>query len=459
MELDKIKQRKTNHTIVAIIVFIATTVILWSAWEETQPLMVICRPELRIPALNRYFGGLDQKAIWAAAEQSRKDLAQNDTSSSLVLNSPKSAAARASSGGKCDFTRGRWVMDDKSRPLYDGTKCKAYLSSMWACRETNRSDFEYEKLRWQPDGCDLPAFSSHKFLERLENKVLAFVGDSLGRQQFQSLMCMLTEGEGPDEVVEDVVANWNLSTLHGRNLGYAYRFERTNTTVVFVWSATLAFIELNRTDEEDGWSALHIDQPDVFLRDRIQDLDLLILNSGHHWNRLKFSDNKWHMYMNGQPIPEAHRLYSMPRAYNYTMHKQVKFLDAKLTQTGGKPTVFMRSLSPRHFKNGDWNTGGTCDNNRQEVDRNVNNKGPLIDRVMNNVGRSSKRIHLLDIIPLSSTREEGHISKYGSGRDSGHQDCLHWCLPGVPDTWNELMYGYLATDSSLAAPSFAGSRG
>lgn len=23
------------------------------------------------------------------------------------------------------------------------------------------------------------------------------------------------------------------------------------------------------------------------------------------------------------------------------------------------------------------------------------------------------------------------------------QDCSHWCLPGVPDTWNELLYAHL----------------
>lgn len=24
-----------------------------------------------------------------------------------------------------------------------------------------------------------------------------------------------------------------------------------------------------------------------------------------------------------------------------------------------------------------------------------------------------------------------------------HQDCSHWCLPGVPDLWNELVYAHL----------------
>jgi hypothetical protein len=23
------------------------------------------------------------------------------------------------------------------------------------------------------------------------------------------------------------------------------------------------------------------------------------------------------------------------------------------------------------------------------------------------------------------------------------QDCSHWCLPGIPDSWNELLYSTL----------------
>ncbi|KAL2631171.1 hypothetical protein R1flu_015857 [Riccia fluitans] len=461
MELHKNKGRKTGQVFVAIMVFIATTVILWSAWEETKPMLLVCRPDSKVSRLKWYFGDWEQKAMWAASEQGQKGLHENamevssNVDSSLVQNSSdvKPSTTSETSGGKCDFTRGNWIVDAQNRPLYDGTKCKRYLSAMWACREMNRPDFEFEKLRWQPDGCDLPTFSSHGFLERMENKAIAFVGDSLGRQQFQSLMCMLTDGEGQAEDVEDTAADWGLSPVPGtlRGRGNAHTFKRTNTTVIFYWSASLGFVEFNRSGEQEGWSALHIDQPDEFLRDEIQKLDLLILNSGHHWNRGKFTNNKWHMYVDGMPIPDGHKLGSIPEAYNYSMHKQIEYLDAKLGETGGKPTVFMRTLSPRHFKNGDWNTGGSCDNTQAQVDTNVTYKGPETAMVMNNAVRASKRIHLLNIIPLSRTREEGHISKYG--RNSDHQDCLHWCLPGVPDTWNELLYGYLATDSSLAALS------
>ncbi|GFP79456.1 protein trichome birefringence-like 16 [Phtheirospermum japonicum] len=66
---------------------------------------------------------------------------------------------------ECNYAKGKWVLDD-NRPLYFGSGCKQWLSSMWACRLTQRTDFEYEKLRWQPKGCKRDDFTGSKFLER-----------------------------------------------------------------------------------------------------------------------------------------------------------------------------------------------------------------------------------------------------------------------------------------------------
>jgi len=53
----------------------------------------------------------------------------------------------------------------------------------------------------------------------------------------------------------------------------------------------------------------------------------------------------------------------------------------------------------------------------------------------------SKPVYLLDITLLSQLRKDGHPSTY-SGDHSG-MDCSHWCLAGVPDTWNEILYAAL----------------
>nr|ABK24209.1 unknown [Picea sitchensis] len=56
-------------------------------------------------------------------------------------------------------------------------------------------------------------------------------------------------------------------------------------------------------------------------------------------------------------------------------------------------------------------------------------------------------VTLMDITGLSQFRKDGHPSIYSSvlsNEEKKHPekfgDCSHWCLPGVPDTWNELLY-------------------
>ena len=65
----------------------------------------------------------------------------------------------------CNFAKGRWVADSE-RPLYSGFNCKQWLSEMWACRLTQRTDFSYEGYRWQPENCKMPAFEKTSFLRR-----------------------------------------------------------------------------------------------------------------------------------------------------------------------------------------------------------------------------------------------------------------------------------------------------
>jgi len=56
-----------------------------------------------------------------------------------------------------------------------------------------RPNMDFLKWRWKPDRCELPLFDPNQFLELMRGKTLAFVGDSLARNQMQSLMCLLSQ--------------------------------------------------------------------------------------------------------------------------------------------------------------------------------------------------------------------------------------------------------------------------
>lgn len=67
---------------------------------------------------------------------------------------------------------------------------------------------------------------------------------------------------------------------------------------------------------------------------------------------------------------------------------------------------------------------------------------PMAWVVVNKVlSRVKKPVTFLDVTTLSQYRKDAHPSAYSG--EHGGTDCSHWCLPGLPDTWNELLYGKL----------------
>ena len=63
-------------------------------------------------------------------------------------------------------------------------------------------------------------------------------------------------------------------------------------------------------------------------------------------------------------------------------------------------------------------------------------------------------VTFLNITQLSEYRKDAHTTVFGERRGKlltkeqradpkNFADCIHWCLPGVPDTWNEILFAYL----------------
>eukprot|EP00253_Pinus_taeda_P000838 PITA_00838 len=385
------------------------------------------------PEVNNMKSNLDEKEQPSAIEKSSLITAEE----LLPTKVEKSSAIEKR---VCDYTEGKWVQDSM-RPIYSGKMCKRWLSGMWACRLTQRLDFSYEKYRWQPNNCDMPDFEGQHFLTRMQDKTLAFVGDSLGRQQFQSIMCLITGGkDNPD--VQDVGKEYGLVRARGavRPAGWAFRFPKTNTTVLYYWSASLCEIEPLNPGNLSTDFAMHLDRPAWFLHSNLYRFDVVVLNTGHHWNWGKLKANRWHMYVNGQP-KNVRKLRDLKSARNLTVHSVVKWLDKQLDKHPNL-RVFMRTVSPRHFFNGDWNSGGRCDNTKllSAIHNGSPNRAnyPSVESAV-----QGTRVENLDITGISELRDDAHLSRYSLKSKNGSQDCLHWCLPGVPDTWNELLFAQL----------------
>ncbi|KDP36352.1 hypothetical protein JCGZ_09849 [Jatropha curcas] len=111
---------------------------------------------------------------------------------------------------------------------------------------------------------------------------------------------------------------------------------------------------------------------------------------------------------------------------------------------------FFRTQSPRHFEGGDWDQGGSCPRVRPFSSEQVeglfsleNNGTNVESRLVNQhlfQALNGSNFHILDITHLSEFRGDAHPSTAGGKR---HDDCMHWCLPGMTDTWNDLFIMHL----------------
>lgn len=102
---------------------------------------------------------------------------------------------------------------------------------------------------------------------------------------------------------------------------------------------------------------------------------------------------------------------------------------------------------------GQWNSGGQCDSESEPIKNEMYlNPYPPKMMVLERILRNMKtHVTYLNITRLTDFRKDGHPSIYRKQRLSEverrsplrFQDCSHWCLPGVPDAWNEVLYAEL----------------
>jgi len=105
------------------------------------------------------------------------------------------------------------------------------------------------------------------------------------------------------------------------------------------------------------------------------------------------------------------------------------------------------------YSGGQWNSGGQCDSETVPIKNEKYLKEyPPKMRVLEKVLKNMKtQVTYLNVTKMTDLRKDGHPSIYRKQNLSAEerksplrfQDCSHWCLPGVPDTWNEILYAEL----------------
>ncbi|KAL6535947.1 hypothetical protein OROHE_012791 [Orobanche hederae] len=296
----------------------------------------------------------------------------------------------------CDVFEGEWIWDDATYPLYGEKDCP-FLVKQTTCLKNGRPDSFYQHWKWQPSGCSLPRFDGMKLMEMLRDKRLMFVGDSLQRSMFESMVC-LVQSALPNDVKR------SLRRIPPRKI---FEVEEFNASIEYYWAP---FIIESISD----------DATDHTVFKRLVKLDSVAKHS-KEWEGadiLVFESYVWWMY---------------------------------------KPTIHAT------YGSWEWNPGtdGNCFNETHPIEKGsywgTGSSLDIMGIVEDVLGQLKVQVTVLNITQLSEYRKDGHTSVYGEKKGKlltkeqrfdpkNFADCIHWCLPGVPDTWNEILYAFLLQD-------------
>ncbi|CAI9117406.1 OLC1v1018798C1 [Oldenlandia corymbosa var. corymbosa] len=385
---------------------------------------------------------------------SRQDDSSVNSSARLgsVLNSGRlessaggSPAAALSNKKECDLYHGKWVYDSRG-PLYKNDSCPV-LTQKQNCQGNGRPDKDYENWRWKPRDCEIPRFDARKFLDLMKGKTLAFVGDSLARNQMKSLLCILWQVEVPTSIKNKRMQR--------------YDFASTSTTIIRIWSAWLVNITTDKFDfAPDGLDKLHLDVPDEGFMEFIPQFDVTVVNSGHWFSK------KSAYILNNELVggkswwPKKSRKMKVDNSKALGMSMET-ILSAMVTHPDYTGLTVVRTYSPAHYEGGSWNTGGSCTGKLRPLKSGeiIANKltSRMYDQQVRAFSRSIKKmtnkskLKMMDITEAFGYRHDGHPGPYRNtdpdkitkpGRDGKPppQDCGHWCMPGAVDTWNEILF-------------------
>ncbi|KAG5569119.1 hypothetical protein H5410_058885 [Solanum commersonii] len=328
--------------------------------------------------------------------------------------------ANANAKQSCNFFEGSWI-EDETYPLYNSTQCP-FIEHEFNCQRNGRPDQDYLKYRWQPHGCSLQRFDGGALLEKLKGKSIMFVGDSLSRNQWQSLVCLLYTSLPNTKYNATRVGDVSLFTF--LDFEVDVMLDRSVYLVDVVREEKGRILKLDSIEGGKLWKGI----------------DMLIFNTWHWWNRRGTTQPWDFIEIGGQYYKDMDRVAAFERA----LFTWAKWIDTNINPA--KTLLFFQGISPSHYNGTNWNEPGvkTCLGQRQPISGSTYPGGlPPALTVLKKVLYTliEKPVTLLDVTNLCLLHKDGHPSIYGL---TG-MDCSHWCLPGVPDIWNQILYNFVVT--------------
>lgn len=344
---------------------------------------------------------------------------------------------------ECSVTSGKWRFNSSIEPLYTDRSCP-YLDRQVSCVKNGRPDSDYRHWEWQPDDCYLPRFDPKIALEKLRGKRLMFVGDSLQRGQWQSFVCLV------EFIIPADQKSMRLGRVHS-----TFRAKEYNATIEFYWAPFL--VESNSDLKIVGDPKQRILKVDSVTKHAKHWLgvDILVFNTYVWWMSGLKIKSLWGSFANGE---DGYEELDASVSYRIGLKTWANWVDTTIDTN--KTRVFFTTMSPTHQRSADWNNKGgiKCYNETKPVMKKrhwgTGSDKRIMKVVADVLGKMKVPVSLINITQLSEYRIDAHASVYtetGGKLLTDEQkadplrnaDCIHWCLPGVPDTWNQIFFAHL----------------
>ncbi|KAE8708962.1 Protein trichome birefringence-like 32 [Hibiscus syriacus] len=274
---------------------------------------------------------------------------------------------------------------------------------------------------------------------------MMFVGDSLNRGQYTSMICLLHRLIPHDK---KSIKTYNHDSLT------VFKAKDYNISIEFYWAPFL--LESNADN-----AIVHRISDRVVRKGSIN-------KHGKHWKGvgiLVFNTYLWWMtglemkVLKGSFEDDDKEIItvSTEEAYGMGMRSMLRWVRRNMNPK--KTRVFFTSMSPTHAKGIDW--GGrpseNCYNQTTMIEDPKYWGSDCRKSIMKVIGevfsKSKYPITFLNITQMSSYRKDAHTSIHKKQwnpltpeqlvNPTSYADCVHWCLPGLQDTWNELLFAKL----------------
>ncbi|EPS71271.1 hypothetical protein M569_03487 [Genlisea aurea] len=343
---------------------------------------------------------------------------------------------------ECDLFDGNWI-PHSDEPPYTHKSC-GIIEDHQNCMKNGRPDTGYLYWRWKPRFCELDRVDPTSFLEAMRNKTWGFVGDSISRNHVQSFLCTLSRAEMAVEVYHD-------EAYKSRR----WTFPTYNFTVSVIWTPFLAKASISEDDNGVSTSdiELHLDVLDPVWTLPYRNLDYVIISAG-----------KWFVktaiYLENGAVLGCH--YCPKRnltelGFNFAFRKVIRNVLRHVAGSRHGGTILYRTTTPDHFEGGEWFEGGSCKREKpsKEGELEMSEMNRILreieleefERASSAANEKGVDLVLFDVSPLSMLRPDGHPGAYrhfhpfenGKGNKVIY-DCLHWCLPGPIDSWNDILF-------------------